>query len=87
MKKLNENLSKNTLKQFKAFKGALLAFLQTDLELEGYVNEEQRLKRLKIYTEYINLINRIEKNPEDYQDQAFILTKSSYELEMKAIYA
>lgn len=87
MKKLNENLSKNTLKQFKAFKSALLAFLQTDLELEGYVNEEQRLKRLKIYTEYINLIDRIEKNPENYQDQAFILAKSSYESEMKAIYA
>jgi hypothetical protein len=86
MKKLNENLTKSTLKQFKAFKSALLAFLQTDLELEGYVNEEQRLKRLKIYTEYINLINRIEKNPENYQDQAFILAKSSYESEIKAIY-
>ena len=71
-------------KELKQFQNILKEYLKTDLELQGMINEEERLKRLQVYCRYIELINKILKNPEN-NNLTLDEIKTDYKIEMQAI--
>jgi hypothetical protein len=71
-------------KELKQFQNILKEYLKTDLALQGMINEEERLKRLQIYCRYIELINKILKNPEN-NNLTLEEIKTDYKIEMQAI--
>jgi hypothetical protein len=71
-------------KEFKQFQNILKEYLKTDLALQGMINEEERLKRLQVYCRYIELINKILKNPEN-NNLTLEEIKTDYKIEMQAI--
>jgi hypothetical protein len=72
-------------KELKQFQNILKEYLKTDLALQGMINEEERLKRLQVYCRYIELINKILKNPEN-NNLTLEEIKTDYKIEMQAIY-
>lgn len=71
-------------KELKQFQNNLKEYLKTDLALQGMINEEERLKRLQVYCRYIELINKILKNPEN-NNLTLEEIKTDYKIEMQAI--
>jgi hypothetical protein len=71
-------------KELKQFQNILKEYLKTDLALQGMINEEERLKRLQVYCRYIELINKILKNPEN-NNLTLEEIKTDYKIEMQAI--
>lgn len=71
-------------KELKQFQNILKEYLKTDLALQGMINEEERLKRLQVYCRYIELINKILKNPEN-NNLTLDEIKTDYKIEMQAI--